>query len=165
MFVWHSSQAESSSNTTYQFYQHFLVSSSHQAWKNPKLHDWTAVETKRSAVEGMYKFCFFAGWIHQWLWVCQYLYKWCCVVVEEQLPSINYIFHRQEPPLSKECIWEWDCKAKLPDDLIKNERYEARIRVKPSSYSSIWSDWSPTVSWVTTTGRAKPTKPPPGTFV
>lgn len=82
------------------------------------------------------------------------------LVVEEQLTSTNYMFHHQEPPLSKECIW--DCKAKLPDDLIKNERYEARIRVKPSEYSSIWSDWSPTVSWVTTTGRAKP---PPGTVV
>ncbi|XP_051240353.1 uncharacterized protein LOC127354473 [Dicentrarchus labrax] len=55
---------------------------------------------------------------------------------------------------------QWDCKAELdPDQLIQDERYEARIRVKivgNDKYGSTWSDWSPTASWVSPIGKAKP---------
>ncbi|XP_035516745.1 uncharacterized protein LOC118327481 isoform X2 [Morone saxatilis] len=58
---------------------------------------------------------------------------------------------------------KWDCKAELdPNQLIQDERYEARIRVKvveESVYWSTWSDWSPTASWVSPIG-----KPPPSDF-
>lgn len=70
------------------------------------------------------------------------------------------LFHRQVPSFYKECIW--DCKAQLPDDLIQDERYEARIRVQASEFLSTWSDWSPTASWVALIGRAKPTPPGKG---
>lgn len=67
---------------------------------------------------------------------------------------------------------DWVCITELdPDLLIQDERYEARVRVQPGGYSpnSIWSDWSPTASWVSPIGRTKPTPtptptppPPPG---
>ncbi|XP_056227240.1 interleukin-2 receptor subunit beta-like [Seriola aureovittata] len=54
-----------------------------------------------------------------------------------------------------------ECEIELdPDLLIKGERYEARVRVKAEErVGSIWSDWSPTASWVSPEGRPKP--PPP----
>lgn len=68
-------------------------------------------------------------------------------------------FRCQEPPLPKEC--KWHCNAQLPNDLIKGESYEARVRVKPTINNATWSDWSPVTSFVAQTGVAKPTPPPP----
>ncbi|XP_042340772.1 uncharacterized protein LOC121941886 isoform X2 [Plectropomus leopardus] len=53
----------------------------------------------------------------------------------------------------------WNCMAELnPDKLIKGERYEARVRVKADTSwtKSVWSDWSPTTTWVSLEGEPKP---------
>ncbi|XP_070834065.1 uncharacterized protein [Chaetodon trifascialis] len=47
--------------------------------------------------------------------------------------------------------------------LILGETYEARVRVKTtegSQFRSTWSDWSPTTTWMSLIGEAKPTPPP-----
>ncbi|XP_054459771.1 uncharacterized protein LOC129095377 [Anoplopoma fimbria] len=43
------------------------------------------------------------------------------------------------------------------DQLMQGERYEARLRVKAADANtrSTWSDWGPTASWVSHTGRTK----------
>ncbi|XP_024860745.1 uncharacterized protein LOC108238836 isoform X2 [Kryptolebias marmoratus] len=59
----------------------------------------------------------------------------------------------------KEIICELDCEAELdPDLLVQGETYEARVRVKAKfpNYEGIWSDWSPTKTWVSLVGRIKP---------
>ncbi|RVE75871.1 hypothetical protein OJAV_G00003060 [Oryzias javanicus] len=45
--------------------------------------------------------------------------------------------------------------------LIQGETYEARVRVRAieRNIEGIWSDWSPTLTWVSSEGRPKP---PPG---
>ncbi|XP_073333817.1 uncharacterized protein [Pagrus major] len=58
-----------------------------------------------------------------------------------------------------------ECTANMmePDRLIRDARYEARVRVQSddkTNYLSIWSDWGPTASWNSTIGRTKPTAPP-----
>ncbi|TWW54574.1 hypothetical protein D4764_0018270 [Takifugu flavidus] len=64
----------------------------------------------------------------------------------------------RDPPLSKECKSKGlSCQIRLPDDLIKGDKYEARIRVQATRHKSTWSDWSPSESWVATVGREKPT--------
>ncbi|TWW54179.1 hypothetical protein D4764_0287270, partial [Takifugu flavidus] len=64
----------------------------------------------------------------------------------------------EDPPLSKECKSKGlSCQIRLPDDLIKGDKYEARIRVQATRHKSTWSDWSPSESWVATVGREKPT--------
>ncbi|XP_056880735.1 uncharacterized protein LOC130521113 [Takifugu flavidus] len=65
----------------------------------------------------------------------------------------------RDPPLSKECKSKEgvSCQMRLPDDLIKGDKYEARIRVQATRHKSTWSDWSPSESWVATVGREKPT--------
>ncbi|XP_059188812.1 uncharacterized protein LOC131971400 [Centropristis striata] len=58
-----------------------------------------------------------------------------------------------------ECMWELNA-----DQLIRGGRYEARTRVMiidPTFYKSTYSEWSPTVSWVSHEGRTKPPPPPP----
>uniref|UniRef100_UPI0037E85EDB uncharacterized protein n=1 Tax=Semicossyphus pulcher TaxID=241346 RepID=UPI0037E85EDB len=56
--------------------------------------------------------------------------------------------------VEKQC--QWNCTTKL-HLLIRGERYEARVRVKAvaDDTHSIWSDWSPTVSWESSVGGAK----------
>ncbi|XP_017297367.2 interleukin-2 receptor subunit beta [Kryptolebias marmoratus] len=63
----------------------------------------------------------------------------------------------------KECICSWSCKAELdPNSMLQNETYEARVRVKArlveeaKTYEGIWSEWSPTESWVSLVGRTRP---------
>ncbi|XP_030594034.1 uncharacterized protein LOC115786128 [Archocentrus centrarchus] len=54
---------------------------------------------------------------------------------------------------------EHKCEADLKKDfLIQDERYEARVRVRSviESREGAWSDWSPTVSWVSPVGNRKP---------
>ncbi|KAK5605150.1 hypothetical protein CRENBAI_024950 [Crenichthys baileyi] len=54
---------------------------------------------------------------------------------------------------------QWDCETQLkPSLLMKNETYEARVRVQAfhKSLSGTWSEWSPTESWVSQVGRPKP---------
>uniref|UniRef100_A0A3B5KAV2 Interleukin-2 receptor subunit beta N-terminal domain-containing protein n=1 Tax=Takifugu rubripes TaxID=31033 RepID=A0A3B5KAV2_TAKRU len=65
----------------------------------------------------------------------------------------------RDPPLSKECKSKKgvSCQMRLPDDLIKGDKYEARIRVQATKHKSTWSDWSPSESWVATVEREKPT--------
>lgn len=55
-----------------------------------------------------------------------------------------------------------DCSVELNlDELKQGERYEARVRAKISGndFKSMWSDWSPTASWVSPIGGTK--EPPP----
>ncbi|XP_019113699.2 uncharacterized protein LOC109138304 isoform X1 [Larimichthys crocea] len=62
----------------------------------------------------------------------------------------------------KEMQCDKSCRAILPD-LIQDEMYEARVRVKTAQgavYVSTWSDWSRTASWVSPIGKVKPTPPP-----
>ncbi|KAI4793572.1 hypothetical protein KUCAC02_032630 [Chaenocephalus aceratus] len=62
--------------------------------------------------------------------------------------------------------WKWEesgSAVELDDDwLIRGERYEARVEVKPEETdpSSTWSGWSPTASWVSTVGRTEQPQPP-----
>ncbi|XP_015229505.1 PREDICTED: uncharacterized protein LOC107084266 [Cyprinodon variegatus] len=61
---------------------------------------------------------------------------------------------------TKEIKCELPCEAKLdPSLLIKDETYEARVRVEVSDpdFNGTWSDWSPTVSWVSQVGMENPT--------
>lgn len=54
---------------------------------------------------------------------------------------------------------EHECTAELkPDLLIRDKRYEARVRVQSifGSHEGAWSDWSPTASWVSPVGKIKP---------
>ncbi|XP_030594689.1 uncharacterized protein LOC115786601 [Archocentrus centrarchus] len=53
---------------------------------------------------------------------------------------------------------EHECEAELKEEsLIRGERYEARVRVKSDEgHEGAWSDWSPTVSWVSAVGKRKP---------
>lgn len=54
--------------------------------------------------------------------------------------------------------WDSDCQTELnPDLLVRDERYEARVRIlaSDSGYESTWSDWSPTASWVAPIGTTK----------
>ncbi|XP_076585262.1 uncharacterized protein LOC143319892 [Chaetodon auriga] len=63
--------------------------------------------------------------------------------------------------IDKHC--EWDCRAEIATNLlIPGERYEARVRAETadSDLGSIWSDWSPTATWVSPIGEAKPTPTP-----
>lgn len=86
----------------------------------------------------------------------------CWVIFRNKISLLNiHMFafsHHQGIFLTKEC--KQDCNAQLPDDLIQNETYEARVRVQPTHYTSTWSDWGPTASWVVINGRPKPTPPP-----
>ncbi|TKS68619.1 hypothetical protein D9C73_002682 [Collichthys lucidus] len=62
----------------------------------------------------------------------------------------------------KETECDKSCTAILPD-LIQDEMYEARVRVKTAQgdvYVSTWSDWSRTASWVSPIGKVKPTPAP-----
>ncbi|XP_029014404.1 interleukin-2 receptor subunit beta-like [Betta splendens] len=46
----------------------------------------------------------------------------------------------------------------LPKELVKGQRYEARVRAlvcNKDPFKSIWSDWSSTTSWVSPVGKAK----------
>lgn len=57
---------------------------------------------------------------------------------------------------------EQSCEGQLdPEMLTQGETYEARVRVRAAeeSIEGIWSDWSPTLTWVSSEGRPKP---PPG---
>ncbi|XP_031144895.1 uncharacterized protein LOC116042721 isoform X2 [Sander lucioperca] len=63
----------------------------------------------------------------------------------------------------KDTQCEYYCTAELdPDQMIEDEKYEARTRVKAISEGteSVWSDWSPTTSWRSLIGTPKPTPPP-----
>ncbi|KAM4611283.1 uncharacterized protein ACJ7VT_011990 [Polymixia lowei] len=54
------------------------------------------------------------------------------------------------------------CQVELnPDELVRGERYRARIRISASHdwAKSTWSDWSPTASWLSSIGRDKPQVP------
>ncbi|XP_028446389.1 uncharacterized protein LOC114563754 isoform X1 [Perca flavescens] len=58
---------------------------------------------------------------------------------------------------------EYNCTAELdPNQIIQAERYQARTRVKAiaEDTESMWSDWSPTTSWVSQIGRTKQPPPP-----
>ncbi|XP_074550948.1 uncharacterized protein LOC141808297 isoform X2 [Halichoeres trimaculatus] len=79
----------------------------------------------------------------------------------------NFIFQlqwKQEDKLwrealnvTKEC--EWSCITLLhSESLIQGEKYEARVRVQPGTAfggSSVWSEWSPSGSWVSHIGRRR----------
>ncbi|XP_054634389.1 uncharacterized protein LOC129182379 isoform X2 [Dunckerocampus dactyliophorus] len=57
----------------------------------------------------------------------------------------------------------WYCKTQLSEDLLKRGvTYQARLRVRPSEFQSLWSDWSPTASWTSSIGEAS--EPPSGSF-
>ncbi|XP_078130937.1 uncharacterized protein LOC144533455 [Sander vitreus] len=63
----------------------------------------------------------------------------------------------------KDTQCEYYCTAELdPDQMIQNEKYQARTRVKAilEDTESVWSDWSNNTSWVSPIGRTK-TPPPP----
>lgn len=76
---------------------------------------------------------------------------------EDQLWNDTSVLKRQT--IFKEC--RWDCTAGLDKDLlVEGMRHEARVRVEKveqDTYMSTWSNWSPTVSWVSPIGRAEPT--------
>uniref|UniRef100_A0A3P9KGJ7 Interleukin-2 receptor subunit beta N-terminal domain-containing protein n=1 Tax=Oryzias latipes TaxID=8090 RepID=A0A3P9KGJ7_ORYLA len=52
-----------------------------------------------------------------------------------------------------------ECEGQLdPEMLTQGETYEARVRVRAnrSNVEGIWSEWSPTLIWVSSEGRPKP---------
>ncbi|XP_062291462.1 uncharacterized protein LOC133995967 [Scomber scombrus] len=70
-------------------------------------------------------------------------------------------WRQKDQPLSAERTVESscksECKAELDSDLlIIGEEYEAHVRVKSNKYESVWSEWSPTVTWVSRVGKPKP---------
>ncbi|XP_032390392.1 interleukin-21 receptor, partial [Etheostoma spectabile] len=63
----------------------------------------------------------------------------------------------------KDTQCEYHCTAELdPDQLVQEEKYQARTRVKAISEGteSMWSDWSPSTPWVSLIGRTRPAPPP-----
>ncbi|MEQ2311862.1 hypothetical protein AMECASPLE_024879, partial [Ameca splendens] len=50
------------------------------------------------------------------------------------------------------------CEAQIPSLLMKDETYEARVRVQAfyKNQYGTWSEWSPTESWVSQVGSLKP---------
>lgn len=51
-----------------------------------------------------------------------------------------------------------ECEGQLdPEMLTQGETYEARVRVRAtrSNVEGIWSEWSPTLIWVSSEGRPK----------
>ncbi|MEQ2267415.1 hypothetical protein XENORESO_005650, partial [Xenotaenia resolanae] len=61
--------------------------------------------------------------------------------------------------LSEKTECEQECMEQLkPSLLMKDETYEARVRVQAfyRSFSGTWSEWSPTESWVSQVGSPKP---------
>lgn len=71
-----------------------------------------------------------------------------------------HLFHWQRHRLYKLC--KWNCTAQLPDDIMRGEWYEARVRVQPIKHSSTWSEWGPTVSWLALTGNVTQKPAPSG---
>lgn len=48
-----------------------------------------------------------------------------------------------------------------PDLLVEGQTYKARVRVRANEKwsGSVWSEWSPTSSWVSPIGEAEPALP------